>query len=232
VVSYYLTMSQQKNRGQGARRRARSADAKNERRAQILDAAIDLLDGGDLDRITVASVATRAGIAKGTVYLYFRTKEELFLGLTERLLEDWFDELDTALAGGQGWIQASALADLLTDALTQRPLLRHLLGLLGPVLERNLDADRAVRFKWRVAGRMTATGTLLERRTVFLRPGDGARVLLHLQALAAGLQVLAEPPAPVRQVLDAPGLELFRLEFEREFRSAARALLTGLERTN
>jgi AcrR family transcriptional regulator len=223
-------MSQQQPRT--THRRARTADAKSERRTQILDAAITLLDAGDPDQITVASVATRAGIAKGTVYLYFRTKEELFLGLTERLLEDWFDELDAALAGGQGWIQASALADLLTDALTQRPLLRHLLGLLGPVLERNLDADRAVRFKWRVAGRMTATGALLERRTVFLRPGDGTRVLLHLQALAAGLQVLAEPAAPVRQVLEAPGLELFRMEFEREFRSAARALLTGLERTN
>jgi AcrR family transcriptional regulator len=214
------------------RRRARTADAKSRRRAQILDAAIGFLDKGDPNQITVASVAARAGVAKGTVYLYFRTKEELFLGLTERLLEEWFDELDAALAGGQGWIQASALANLLTEALDRRPLLRHLLGVLGPVLEQNLDADRAVRFKWRVAGRMTATGTLLERRTVFLRPGDGTRVLLHLQALAAGLQVLAEPPTPVRQVLDAPGLELFRLEFAREFRSAARALLTGLERTN
>jgi AcrR family transcriptional regulator len=216
----------------GPRRRARTADAKSRRRAQILDAAIGFLDKGDPNQITVASVAARAGVAKGTVYLYFRTKEELFLGLTERLLEEWFDELDAALAGGQGWIQASALANLLTEALDRRPLLRHLLGVLGPVLEQNLDADRAVRFKWRVAGRMTATGTLLERRTVFLRPGDGTRVLLHLQALAAGLQVLAEPPTPVRQVLDAPGLELFRLEFAREFRSAARALLTGLERTN
>jgi AcrR family transcriptional regulator len=218
--------------GSKLRRRARSADAKNERRTQILDAALGLLDNTDREQITVASVAARAGIAKGTVYLYFRTKEELFLGLTERLLTGWFDELDASLAGGQGWIAASALADLLAGALTRRPLLRQLLGVLGPVLEQNLDGDRAVRFKWRIAGRMTTTGTLLERRTVFLRPGDGARVLLQLQALAAGLQVLAEPAAPVRRVLDAPGLELFRLEFDREFRSAARALLTGLERTN
>jgi hypothetical protein len=83
-----------------------------------------------------------------------------------------------------------------------------------------------------VAGRLATTGALLERRTVFLRPGDGPRLLLHLQALAMGLQTLAEPAAGVRGVLNAPGLEVFRLEFAGDFRAAARAWLTGLERTN
>jgi hypothetical protein len=36
----------------------------------------------------------------------------------------------------------------------------------------------------------------------------------------------------VRRILEAPGLEALRVDFDREFRSAARALLIGLERTN
>ena len=127
---------------------------------------------------------------------------------------------------------ASRLADLVTGSLHRRPLLRRLLAGLGVALERNLDADRALRFKWRVAGRLTTTGSLLERRTVFLRPGDGTRILLQLQALAMGMQTMAEPAPAVRGVLDAPGLDVFRLDFEREFRAAAGAMLTGLERTN
>jgi hypothetical protein len=67
---------------------------------------------------------------------------------------------------------------------------------------------------------------------VFLRPGDGPRLLLRLQALAMGIQAVAEPGGTVRSVLDAPGLEVFRLEFAGDFRAATRALLTGLERTN
>jgi len=227
-----MTMSQQHGADLLPGRRARTADAKHARRTKVVDTAIGFLESADLETITVASVARGAGIAKGTVYLYFRTKEELFLAALERLFEGWFDELDATLTGGQGWVPAAGLADLVTDSLQRRPLLRRLLARLGIVLERNLDADRALRFKWRVAGRITTTGSLLERRTVFLRPGDGARLLLHLQALAAGLQAMAEPAPVVQGVLDAPGLEVFRLAFEKEFRAAAKALLTGLERTN
>jgi len=214
------------------KRRARSPEAKSARRAQILDAAATLLEKVELDAVVMDEVARKAGVAKGTLYLYFRTKEELFLGLLERAFEAWFDELDAQLGVGQGWIQASALADLVTTTLTPRLLFRRLLALLGAVLEHNLQDDRALRFKWRIAGRLAMTGALLERRTVYLRPGDGARLLLHLQALAAGIQTLAEPAPPVRRILQAPGLDVMRMEFEREFRATARALLTGLERTN
>jgi AcrR family transcriptional regulator len=214
-------------------RRARSPKAKSARRNQILTAARGLAEeGADPETISMAEVARMAGVAKGTPYLYFRTKEELFVGLLEAGLDDWFDELDASLSTGQGWLPAAGLADLLTDSLVRRPLLRRLLALLGPVLERNLDPDRALRFKWRVAGRLATTGALLERRTVFLRPGDGPRLLLRLHGLAMGVQVLAEPAAGIRDVLNAPGLEVFRLDFAGDFRAAARAWLTGLERTN
>ena len=133
---------------------------------------------------------------------------------------------------GQGWIPASALADLVTAALTPRLLFRRLLARLGPVLEHNLQDDRALRFKWRIAGRLAMTGALLERRTIFVRPGTGARLLLHLQALAAGIQALADPAPPVRRILQAPGLDVMRMEFDKEFRGAMGALLTGLERSS
>jgi AcrR family transcriptional regulator len=215
-----------------SRRRARSPDAKSARRAQILDGAVALLENVELDAVVMSEVARKAGVAKGTLYLYFRTKEELLLGLLERAFEAWFDELDAQLAMGQGWIPASALADVVTAALGPRLLFRRLLALLGPVLEHNLQDDRALRFKWRIAGRLAMTGALLERRTVYLPPGDGARLLLRLQALASGIQTLAEPAPPVRRILNAPGLDVMRMEFEPEFRATARALLTGLERTN
>lgn len=215
-----------------AGRRARSPEAKTARRAQILDAALQLLDEAELDTVVMDDVARQARVAKGTLYLYFRTKEELLLGLLERGFEDWFDELDARLGVGQGWIPASALADLVTGTLHPRLLFRRLLAQLGPVLERNLEDDRALRFKWRIAGRLAMTGALLERRTVFLRPGDGPRLLLRLQALASGIQTLADPAPPVRRVLKAPGLDVMQMEFDREFRATAGALLTGMERMN
>jgi AcrR family transcriptional regulator len=54
------------------------------RRAQLLDAAASVLVQKGASAMTVAEVAERAGLAKGTVYLYFETKEDLVAGLQAR----------------------------------------------------------------------------------------------------------------------------------------------------
>jgi AcrR family transcriptional regulator len=56
-----------------ARRRA-----PDERPQQILDAALAVFDEEGLDRARLDDIARRAGVAKGTIYLYFPNKEELF----------------------------------------------------------------------------------------------------------------------------------------------------------
>ena len=60
-------------------KRARKPEQKRERRTEILSAAITLLRERPYNKINIADVARRAGMAKGTVFLYFRTREELFL---------------------------------------------------------------------------------------------------------------------------------------------------------
>ena len=48
------------------------------RRAQILDAARESFGRQGLAGTTVDGIARRAGVAKGTVYLYYKSKEEIF----------------------------------------------------------------------------------------------------------------------------------------------------------
>jgi AcrR family transcriptional regulator len=57
------------------------------RRAQILDAAERVLLERGLAATTVADVADAAGIAKGTVYLQFASKNDLIAALRARYLE-------------------------------------------------------------------------------------------------------------------------------------------------
>ena len=52
--------------------------APDERPQQILDAALAVFDEEGLDRARLDDIARRAGVAKGTIYLYFPNKEELF----------------------------------------------------------------------------------------------------------------------------------------------------------
>jgi AcrR family transcriptional regulator len=49
-----------------------------ERRNQILDAAIEVFGNKGLDVATVDEIAQTVGISKGTIYLYFKSKDEIF----------------------------------------------------------------------------------------------------------------------------------------------------------
>lgn len=54
------------------------------KRDQILDAARVVFAEKDFHRATIKDVATRAGVADGTVYNYFENKNALILGLMDR----------------------------------------------------------------------------------------------------------------------------------------------------
>ncbi|WP_151736128.1 TetR/AcrR family transcriptional regulator ['Paenibacillus yunnanensis' Narsing Rao et al. 2020] len=59
----------------------------------ILDAAYELFGTRGFYETKISEVAEQAGIAKGTVYLYFKNKEELFMAVTRRDCEGFIDEL-------------------------------------------------------------------------------------------------------------------------------------------
>jgi AcrR family transcriptional regulator len=67
--------------------RTRTRQPPEVRRAQILDAASRVFLEEGLSSTTMDDVASAAGVAKGTVYLYFRSKEELVEALQARFAE-------------------------------------------------------------------------------------------------------------------------------------------------
>lgn len=67
-----------RDNGRGAR--------KGERREAILAAALDEFSAQGFAAARLDDVAKRAGVAKGTIYLYFRDKEALFQELVRSLL--------------------------------------------------------------------------------------------------------------------------------------------------
>ena len=73
--------------------RAIDRERKEARREALLDAAECLLDADPTRVPSVAEVAEAAGLAKGTVYLYFASKERLLLALYERQIEAFFGAL-------------------------------------------------------------------------------------------------------------------------------------------
>jgi AcrR family transcriptional regulator len=54
-----------------------------ERRSTIVRAAVEVFGRKGYDRSNVADIAETAGIGKGTLYLYFKSKEDIFLAIVE-----------------------------------------------------------------------------------------------------------------------------------------------------
>lgn len=213
--------------------RARSENEKDLRRDQVLDAAARVFSRDDFEAVTMARVAEEAGVAKGTPYRYFATKEALFLELLTREIGDWFAELvpvadeaavaEAAIAGS-----GASLPGFVARSLSARPLLTRLLPLLHAVLERNIDVETALRFKRRLAETMAPVAAAFERHLPGGRAGDGFSFILRTHALAIGLLQMSRPSAAVKAALSSdPALAPFDLDFVQEFEAALGALIRG-----
>jgi AcrR family transcriptional regulator len=62
----------------------------------IQDAAMSVIARKGIDATTIQDIADEAGIAKGTVYLYFRDREELFAKAADRAFEKLVLDLEPA----------------------------------------------------------------------------------------------------------------------------------------
>jgi len=76
----------------------RAAERKAERQQEILDAAVRAFSRQGYHNCTIARVAREAGVADGTIYLYFESKEDLLVSAFRHVLEQLFARLDRDIA--------------------------------------------------------------------------------------------------------------------------------------
>lgn len=65
--------------------RARTAEAKDQRRQRLVEAALDEFSERGFAAARMEDIASRAGLSKGTLYLYFDSKEGLFEELIDTI---------------------------------------------------------------------------------------------------------------------------------------------------
>jgi AcrR family transcriptional regulator len=207
-------------------KRARAAQDKEKRRRDFLVVAAGLFDAGDYSSVTMSQIAAKTGLSKGTVYLYFRSKEELFLQLLVDELEEWFGQLTQGLPLMRGQ-PLPVFAKGFVATLRDRPQLTRLLALMHLVLETHLDAKSAKAFKLRLQRMMLPVSAQLEG-VLDLPQGQGMRLLLHAHALTVGLHQMTSTSPIVQDVVrSCPELHPLRLDFYAELERAIEALIRG-----
>ncbi len=99
----------------------------DERQQQILDAAVAQIVRHGYDKTTMGDIADAAGVSRGTVYLYFKGKDELFEALVYReyleYARTWLELVESDPRGGTvgGYYRATL------SAVNRRPLIAALM---------------------------------------------------------------------------------------------------------
>ena len=200
-------------------KRARHDWQKEARGREILEAATRLFAAsGRLP--AMADVATEAGVAKGTLYLYFKSREALWLALLESSIGRWVGAIaawvPTPAAGVAGLVEtiiAGAEAD---------PMLIPLAISNAVLIEPNAGPEAADRFKGTTADHTRHLGALLAER-LGMSPAEGISRVVQTYALLIGLWQMAVPTAGMPRDVDAPP-SFWKLDWRREASTALAAL--------
>jgi len=178
-------------------------------RADLIDAAARIFAARGYHHTTVEDVVAEAGVAKGTVYWYWRSKKALFLAVLERAAAVYRDELVREAAGARSALDRLGRAVDGTMAFARRrPDLCRLY--FQPV---NLDDDAFV------ARRSAIYAGLIDDLRVTIRDAVRAGELPRQDVEGSARMVVGAVEAAVRASLDGDGRRLDR--------AGLRAFVTG-----
>jgi TetR/AcrR family transcriptional regulator, transcriptional repressor of bet genes len=178
-----------------------------QRRAQILDAAVAVAAAERLDGLTVRKVAEAASLSPGLVFFHFGSKEQLLLDLLDRVLEEIIGRRPPEDAAGA----PSARDALLTYArreLERLPAEREfvelffdfwVVGTRNPAVRTRMSEAMAA---YRASFEPLATRIVAEEAERFagVPPADVARIIVSF-VQGTAFQAVLEPT-----VFDVPAL--------------------------
>lgn len=200
------------------RRRAIGPQDKSERRAAILDAVEELARRDPSASYSVEQLARKAGLAKGTVYLYFRSREEMLLAFHEKQTHELFDVVERSLGTSDANAEKVVRSGL--RYLRAHPEFYPLAANCRSMLDQNVGTEAAIAYKVGIAGRLAPLGGRIEQIYPGLKAGEGATLLMNSYAMIVGLWQLADPPLSLRGVMHRPEMQIFKLDFEKQLTAA------------
>ncbi len=132
-----------------------------ERREEILNACAKLYQEKGFRDITIRDISTETSFSRPSIYNYFETKEEIFLGLLTREYEMWTDEL-IRLAGVCAGEKVSDPARTIAGSLVGRETLLKITAMNLYEIEDHSRMERLVEFKTAFRTSMDAFDELLK----------------------------------------------------------------------
>ena len=133
-----------------------------QKREEIINACEQLYQKMSFREITLKEIGNITSFSRPTIYNYFETKEEIFLGLFQREYDRWNEDL-TAILNGNEQLTKKELADHIANSLAGREQLLKLLSMNNYDMEANSRQELLTAFKQSYGRSMHLMCMLLEK---------------------------------------------------------------------
>jgi len=175
--------------------------------------------------MTMQAVATAAGLAKGTLYLYFTSRESLVLAVYDRLFDRWIDRFavhQPEFTGFDGFCRDFA------RHYADDPLFLQLTGFANALLEPQLDPEAYIKSKRGMAWRVKRLAGLVCQQ-FSIAPTAAQKLIWGFLTIAGGTaQMTVSPPITKADLPDDVVAFTGLANFETVFLNAAAPLGTNL----
>jgi TetR/AcrR family transcriptional regulator len=207
--------------------RAITKKDKLKRKEKILKTAWKLYKKTDGKLPSVSLIAQKTGLSKGAVYLYFKTKDEIFLQLFMHQLREWHESVASKLQDHQGNISVTEFAEILTDYVVKNPLLLKIGSIARGVLEENTDERVIVETKMQIAQLLEGCAQITCQIFPFLTVDRAVKIHLRVYALIFGLWQITSNPPHIRQALKKAKIKAFEPDFPESAVESVATFLKG-----
>lgn len=167
-------------------RKPLSAAQRREKVNSILSYADSMVRSRGYDGVRINDIASSAGMAKSTLFLYFSGKEELFLSVFGDQLRRWFSDLAArvdAVIDESRQTDVEAFLSALRDSLISHPHAPAAFMDLGLKVAPGLSGENLEKFHLLHSELMDSGGGLLEGMFPYLEARAGLGIFSRLLSL-------------------------------------------------
>ena len=166
-----------------------------------------------------------AGLGKGTLYLYFSSREVLVLDVYGRLFDKWIDEFASHVSNAPG---VEEFCQNFCYFYTNDPLFLKLAGFAIPLIEPQLDRESYIKVKRAMASRIKKLAGIACQR-LGITPVMAQKFVWGLLTIASGAtQMSMRPLHPSGDFPQDVAGFIRSTNFETVFLNAAAPLFAGI----
>lgn len=179
----------------------------NARKEEIINACAALYETVGFRDITIRDIGASTSFTRTSIYNYFQTKEEIFLGLLQREYEAWILDLGRILEE-YDFLSESGFADALAGTLEKRKCMLKLISMNLYDMEGSSRMENLVEFKKVYARAVETLSRCLEKFFPKMEAGEKTGFLYAFFPFLFGVYPYTTATEKQKEAMELAGMDI------------------------